>query len=257
MVNKMPRNAKSSKNKMPSNVKFYKENKVLINAESSTANTFEKSLILDNGYKVEVDEKSYLMFEKEDHYLFLVYLESIIFDLFKNIRFGKEEKEIRVFFHFTLLEKCLGNLKKILIESFYIENESINPFKKRFPYLWYMKKYRYRYKTDEYDIREDLNYWEDLDEMGEVFCPEIYILNYIGDEDGIVCYHNGYGEKFVGGRLVMAYPGEIIYKGKKEVSKEMKFFTELKMRRLQVFNKKLNELEVNIHYLMNIKEYKI
>ena len=64
MVNKMLRNAKfCKKNKMSRNVKFCKKNKVLINAESSTA----KTLILDNGYKIEVDEKSYLLFEKEEH----------------------------------------------------------------------------------------------------------------------------------------------------------------------------------------------
>ena len=154
MVNKMSRNAKFlKKNKMSRNVKFCKKNKVLINAESSTA----KTLILDNGYKIEVDEKSYLLFEKEEHYLFLVYLERMIFDLFKNIRFQNQEKEIRVFFRFTLIEKCLENLKEILIESFYNENESINPFKIRFPHLWYMKNYIYT--SRKYDIVEDLHYW--------------------------------------------------------------------------------------------------
>ena len=138
---------------MSRNVKFCKKNKVLINAESSTA----KTLILDNGYKIEVDEKSYLLFEKEEHYLFLVYLERMIFDLFKNIRFQNQEKEIRVFFRFTLIEKCLENLKEILIESFYNENESINPFKIRFPHLWYMKNYIYT--SRKYDIVEDLHYW--------------------------------------------------------------------------------------------------
>ena len=141
----------------------------MVNKMPSTAKSFKKiSSFLNKGYKIEVDEKSYLLFEKEEDYLILVYLERIFFDLFKNISFAKEEKEIRVFFRMTMIQKCLENLQEILFESFYNKNESKNPFKIRFPHLWYMKNFYYAW-VHEYNIMKDLNNWEDLDEMRDLF----------------------------------------------------------------------------------------
>ena len=56
-------------------------------------------LFLSRGCNIKVDKKSYLLFEKEEHYLILIYLERIFFDLFKNISFSNDEhKKIKVFF---------------------------------------------------------------------------------------------------------------------------------------------------------------
>ena len=56
-------------------------------------------LFLSTGYKINVVKKSYLLFEKEEDYLILIYLERIFFDLFKNISFiNDEHKKVRVFF---------------------------------------------------------------------------------------------------------------------------------------------------------------
>ena len=184
----------------------------------------------------------------------MVYLERMIFDLFKNIRFQNEEKEIRVFFRFTLIEKCLENLKEILIESFYNKNESINPFKIRFPHLWYMKNYNYA--SRKYNIVDDLHYWEDLVEMGAVFCPELSFLIHIDDEVGTAYYVDGYGNEFEGGSLEVEC-GVVYYKGKKEVSNEMKFLQKLELRRLSIFSEKFRDLEIKIRHSLNIKKYKI
>ena len=79
-------------------------------------------LFLSTGYKIKVDKKSYLLFEKEEDYLILIYLERIFFDLFKNISFiNDEHKKIRVFFRFTLIEKYLKKLDEIKLKSFYIK----------------------------------------------------------------------------------------------------------------------------------------
>ena len=92
----------------------------------SIAKSFKNEihLFLSGGYKINVDKKSYLLFEKEEHYLILIYLERIFFDLFKNISFTNEEdKEIRVFFRMTLIEKYLKNLHEIKLKSFYIKKK--------------------------------------------------------------------------------------------------------------------------------------
>ena len=88
MVNKMKRIAKLCKRNLR------------IDKEKYAAKFVKKKIksFLDKGCLVKVDKNSYLLFEKEEHCLVLYYLERILFDLFKNIKFEKEEKEIRVFF---------------------------------------------------------------------------------------------------------------------------------------------------------------
>ena len=94
---------------------------LLLNIMASIAKSFKNKihLFLSKGYKIKVDKKSYLLFEKEEDYLILIYLERIFFDLFKNISFTKEDKEIRVFFRMILMEKYLKNLHEIKLKSFY------------------------------------------------------------------------------------------------------------------------------------------
>ena len=223
-------------NKMPIIAKFSKKNKKF-DKKSSTAKSFKKiSSFLHKGYIIKVDEKSYLLFEKEEHYLILVYLERIFFDLFKNITFEKEEKEIRVFFRMTLIQKCLENLQEILFGSFYNKNESKNSFKIKFPHLWYMKNFNYA-SVHEYNIMKDLNKWEDLNEIRDLLfsdvyfeCGENYYLNSCDDEK---------------------------YLEESEVSDEMKTLNDLEKRRCKIFNDKMLDLVEKINDVINIKSFKI
>ena len=78
-------------------------------------------LFLSKGHKLKVDKKSYLLFEKEEYFDILIYLERVFSDLFKSIIFLEldeddedfeeyfydKHKEIRVFFRMTLIEKYL------------------------------------------------------------------------------------------------------------------------------------------------------
>ena len=65
-------------------------------------------LFLSKGYKIKVDKNCYLIFEKEEHYEILSYLERVFLDLIKNNIFSDDEhKKIRVFFRMILIEKYL------------------------------------------------------------------------------------------------------------------------------------------------------
>ena len=73
----------------------------LLTIMESIAKSFKNKihLFLSRAYKIKVDKKSYLLFEKEKHFLILIYIERIFFDLFKIISFTNDEhKKIRVFF---------------------------------------------------------------------------------------------------------------------------------------------------------------
>ena len=231
-------------NKMPSVAKFCKKNKKF--DEKLTAKSFKKKLssFLHKGYLIKVDEKSYLLSEKEEHYLVLVYFERIFFDLFKNIKFEKEEKEIRVLFRMTLIQKCLENLQEILLASFYVRNETKNPFKIRFPHLWYVKNLVSSWKQG-YDVIKDLHYWPDLDEMEDLFCPEINILVYEDDEIDHCIYVDGYGKEFH------------VEEGEREVSYEMKKLFDMRLRRGTLFRDKMYDMRDKISDAINVKSYKI
>ena len=178
-----------------------------------------------------------MLFEKEEHYLILVYLERIFFDLFKNISFEKEEKEIRVFFRMILIQKCLENLQEILFGSFYNKNESKNPFKIRSPHLWYMKNFDYARGRNGCDIIKDLNKWEDLNEIRELFFSEIYF---------------DYGESFY-----LDACGNTHYGKESEVLNEMKILEDMEKRRYRIFNDKMSDLVEKIDKVINIKSFKI
>ena len=77
-------------------------------------------LFLSKGYKIKVDKKSYLLFEKEEHYEILSHLKRVFLDLFKNnIFLNDEHKKIRVFFRMTVIENYVKKLPEIKIKSFY------------------------------------------------------------------------------------------------------------------------------------------
>ena len=122
---------------------------------ASIAKSFKNKihLFLSKGYKIKVDEKSYMIFEKEEDYLILINLERIFFDLFKIILFINEDKEIRVFFRMTLIEKYLKYLHEIKLKSFY-NKKCVNPFKIRFPNLRHLEYFHYSGVL--YNVTEDL-----------------------------------------------------------------------------------------------------
>ena len=69
----------------------------------SIARFFKNKLLLflSKGYKIKVDKKSYLLFEKEEHYEILNYVERVFFDLFKNISFINDEHKKKSEFFFV------------------------------------------------------------------------------------------------------------------------------------------------------------
>ena len=73
---------------------------LLLTIMASIAKSFINKihLFLSTGYKIKVDKKSYLFFEKEEDYLILIYLERIFFDLIKNISFINDEHKKSEFF---------------------------------------------------------------------------------------------------------------------------------------------------------------
>ena len=183
-----------------------------------------------------------MLFEKEEHYHVLVYLERVFFDLIKNIKNYGEEREIRILFRMTLLQKCLENLKEIMVASFSVKNETENPFKIRFPHLWYVKNLDSSWKQG-YDVIADLYYWPDLDEMEDVLCSEMNFLVYEGDECGYCIYEDGYGKKFK--------------VRERKVSDEMKFLDKMRHERGKLFRDKMFVMRNKISDQMFVKSLKI
>ena len=66
------------------------------------------------------------MFEREEHYEILSYLERVILDLIKNnILSNDEHRKIRVFFRMSVIENYVKKLPEIKIKTFDNKN-SIN-----------------------------------------------------------------------------------------------------------------------------------
>ena len=109
-------------NKMKSSILFcgintrYEKENILAKILKDKIKSF-----LKKGYFVKIDDNNFLLFEKEEHYFVLLNLERILFDLFKNIKFEKEEKEIRVFFHLSLIIKWIEDMQKFCLEVFMIQ----------------------------------------------------------------------------------------------------------------------------------------
>ena len=80
-------------------------------------NDYIIKLFLKKGYFVKIDDDDFLLFEKEKHYLYMLYLEIMLFDLFENIKFVKEEKEIEVSNRLALIIKFVENINKIVLLS--------------------------------------------------------------------------------------------------------------------------------------------
>ena len=132
--------------KMVGNDKFFK-NKI----------TFLKM----EGYRIKIAENSYILFEKEEDYLNILYLEKVLFDFNNNLLF-KQDKEIRLYFRLSLIEKYIKSLPKFSIKILYDESKFENPFKIKFPNICYL---------DHYDKRED--YMEKITELKRPICERI------------------------------------------------------------------------------------
>ena len=94
MVNKMSSTAKFLKR----NARFEKEN-ILAKILKDVMKSF-----LKKGCFVKIDDNNFLLFEKEEHYIVLHTLERMLFDLFENIKFEKEEKQISVSVGLSLMK---------------------------------------------------------------------------------------------------------------------------------------------------------
>ena len=94
-------------------------------------------LFLGKAYKIKIDNKCYLLFEKEEHYEILSYLERVILDLIKNnILSNDEHRKIRVFFRMSVIENYVKKLSKIKFKTFDNKNNYKYSFRKKFPNLW-------------------------------------------------------------------------------------------------------------------------
>ena len=78
-----------------------------------------------------------MLFEKEEHYEILSYLERVILDLIKNnILSNDKHRKIRVFFRMSVIENYVKKLSKIKIKTFDNKNNYKFSFRKKFPNLW-------------------------------------------------------------------------------------------------------------------------
>ena len=60
------------------------------------------------GYRIEVAERSFILFENEEDYLNIFYLEKVVFDFINNLLNNEDkDKEIRIYFRLSLIEKVL------------------------------------------------------------------------------------------------------------------------------------------------------
>ena len=107
-----------------------------------------------------------------------------------------------------------------MVASFYVQNETKNPFKIIFPHLWYVKDLSSSHKQS-YDVIEGLFNWPDLDEMKDLLNPEINFLLYEDDEIDCAIYEDGYGKRF-----------EL---SERKESDEMKFLYEMRIKRGTLF----------------------
>ena len=142
MCNKMSSAAKYCEkkilNKKPGIKKFLKRSQV--NNKIYCIKKEELSLKEDflklKGFRIEVSQNSYILFENEEEYLKLLKIESNIKDSIKDIFNGKCKKE-RIYSHLDSIKK---NIKKSTIEEiiiFYNPYKNMNPFRIEFPFICY------------------------------------------------------------------------------------------------------------------------
>ena len=219
-------------NKMLSSSKYCERNVI--------SSDYIKKLFLRKGFFVKIDDDNFLLFEKEKHYLHMLYLEIMLFDLFENIKFAKEEKENGVSDRLALITKFVENVNKIVVLSFYGENENKNVYEIKFPYLWYIKKFR---SLNEHDnILDYFNKWEDLDE---------WEYSLVSEENNIISLGNEYPhyqEDDYGNEYVERL---------REFGFEMEALSLERKRRYELLRDKFFDLNRKIKKLISIKRYKV
>ena len=111
----------------------------MCNKMSSTAKLskkMRKKISVLKGYSVEVSENSFILFENEQDYLNLFYLEKVVFDLINNILYNKDiDKEIRIYFGLTLINEYLKSLPKYRKIIIICDASCENSFEKNFPFI--------------------------------------------------------------------------------------------------------------------------
>ena len=96
----------------------------------------KKKFLKLKGYRIEVAENSYILFENEQDYLNLFYLEKVVFDFINNLLYNRDfNKNIRLYFRLTLINKYLESLPKYRKIKIFYEEGYKNPFKVKFPYI--------------------------------------------------------------------------------------------------------------------------
>ena len=111
-------------NKMPSSAKLCKK--------------IKKKVLELKGYRIEVSKNSFILFENEQVYLNLFYLEKVVFDFINNLLYNKDkdkDKEIRLYFRLTLIYIYLKSLPKKRKIQIYYNASFENPFKIKFPFI--------------------------------------------------------------------------------------------------------------------------
>ena len=86
------------------------------------------------GYRIEISQNSYILFNKEKDYLNLLKIENQIRYLFKDIFQGKCDKK-EIYNNIDVIKKKLNESELEKIEIFYNPYESENPFRVKFPYI--------------------------------------------------------------------------------------------------------------------------
>ena len=186
-------------NKMPSTAKFCKKMKrkvKKINVEAENLKIKKKFLKLE-GYRIEVSENSFILFENEEDYMNIFYLEKVIFDFINNLLFNKDkDKDVRVYFRLSLIEKYLKSLPKFRkIKIFYEYRKCEDPFRTKFRFISSFENYskRKKYYKKLLDLhrtyKDDVDYDDFYDDFYEgrcrhyegrcllkIFCKAINIL---------------------------------------------------------------------------------
>ena len=131
-------------NKMSSTAKSYKEFKNQIKVNKGNKKNKETFMQL-KGYRIKVGEDTFILFENEEIYLQMFYLEKVFFDFHKELFNGKEV--IRLIFRLNTLKNYLKSFGEIKINVYYDESKYENPLKIKFPNMSC---------CDDYDRREEI-----------------------------------------------------------------------------------------------------
>ena len=238
------------KNEIENLKKIWFKEKEMVNKISSAAKyggrnvKISKYIILsflEKGYFVKIDYNNFLLFEKEEDYLNLLYLERMISDLINDIKFEREEKEIKVSVRLALITKFIEKTNKIMLGSFYEKYENKNVYEIKFPYLWKIKKFRSLNKPEN-NILDYLNKWEDLDEMQDSLASEENNINSQGNK------YSGYQEDDY---------GSVYIERLREIGYEMEALSLESKRRYEILRDKFFDMNRKIKKLIYIKRFKV